>query len=127
MPDALIEEEIDFMIETLKADLERKKMKFEQYLEQLKNAGKDMSDIRKEYAPEAEKRVKLRLVLAHLFKEKNIEVSEDEIDQEIERMTEFYPEAKRGEVKEHYGKDTARRNQLENRMRLDKFLNTTLE
>lgn len=74
--DMLVEEEIDFEIEQLKKDLERRHIPFERYLEMLKEKKKD---IREEFRTKAEKQVKLRFLLQYLFKKHAFHVSNEEV------------------------------------------------
>lgn len=77
VPPLLVEEEVDYMIMDTQKEIESKGLKFETYIEKLK---KEKKDIRKEYTPEAEKRVRIRLILNYLFRTLKIDVSDEEIN-----------------------------------------------
>ncbi|MBI2464366.1 trigger factor [Candidatus Peregrinibacteria bacterium] len=76
--DMLIEAEIDFEIEQLKKDMERRNVPFERYLEMIKEKKKD---IRTEFREKAEKQVKIRLILQYLFRKHDFKVSDDEVEE----------------------------------------------
>ncbi|MDP3710391.1 MAG: trigger factor [bacterium] len=76
VPDVLIERELDKMLAELKSGIENMGMRWEDYLLQIK---KKPEDLRKDWRAEAEKRVKIALVLREVAKQENIEIPEDEI------------------------------------------------
>lgn len=89
----LIEEEIDAMLETLEKELAEKGIKIADFMEDMK---KRKRDVRKEHEPEAVKRVKLRVIVQHLFKTLKIEVTESEIDEVMSRaLTRNLPDEER--------------------------------
>jgi trigger factor len=125
VPEILVEEEIVYIMEDMKYDIEKKTgLKFEEYLKMVK---KDEESIKKEMAKEAEKRVKLRLVLSHIFKVENLEPKEDEITQQINKIVEYYPEKSREHERTHYEKGRQEYLQLVNKMKLDKLFNKYLK
>ncbi|MEK7171301.1 MAG: trigger factor [Patescibacteria group bacterium] len=96
-PPVLVEEEVDYMIADLKREIEGKGLKFETYMEKMKNEKRDM---KKEFEPEAEKRVRVRLILNFLFKEAKIDVTEEEINTAAQRLSAVTPEADRVKLAE---------------------------
>ena len=94
-PPVLVEEEVDYMIADLKREIEGKGLKFETYMEKMKNEKRDM---KKEFEPEAEKRVRVRLILNFLFKEAKIDVTEEEINTAAQRLSAVTPEADRARL-----------------------------
>lgn len=83
LPEAMVEEEVDYIIEDLKQDLSQRGVAdFEAFLVQAKTT---MEDLRKKYKPEAEKRIKIRLALTHIIKEEKLEITDAEVEEYAER------------------------------------------
>lgn len=82
-PNMLIEEETHRMIHEAEHNLSGSGLTMEQFLEMSK---KTLSDLENEMKPEAEKRVKIGIVLGEVAKQENINVEEKEIDAEIDRI-----------------------------------------
>jgi len=89
LPDILIEEERDAMIDDLKKRIEQMGLSFEQYLLHLK---KSIDDLKKELLPEAEKRVRMLLCIYEIAKKENIKIEEKEIEEEINKILKQHPE-----------------------------------
>lgn len=87
IPDILIEAEINKMIDEFKHYFEHQNIKFEDYLNQIK---KEEKDLRQEFKPKAEQRIKTALAIHQLAKEQKIDISEAEVDKEVERLTNLY-------------------------------------
>lgn len=98
VPPVLLNEEIDYMVSDLKRDVEAKGLKFSTYLEQLKAQGKDP---RVEFNPEAEKRVRIRLILHFLFQKMEISVSEDEVKLAQAKLLERTKESERAALQQN--------------------------
>lgn len=114
LPDMLIGEEVEYMTSELKSDLEKKGMDLKKYLEKLK---KDEKDLQKEMHTEAEKRLKLRFALQFLFKEEKIEVSDPNLEKEIEKLIRNFPENEQEKVRTEYQTSSGRA-RLRNRLML---------
>lgn len=95
VPPLLIDEEIDYMIQDLKGELEGRKLNFESYLEKLK---KENRDLRKEYEKEAEKRIRIRLILNYIFRTLSIDVSDEEMQTAEQKLLERTPEQDRSKL-----------------------------
>ncbi|MFQ7798676.1 MAG: hypothetical protein ACLRHW_03575 [Coprobacillus cateniformis] len=52
--------------------------------------GKTMEDMKTEMSEQAEKRVKFNLILAEIAKAENIEISDEEVDDEIKEIATYY-------------------------------------
>ncbi|MGB4253913.1 MAG: trigger factor [Minisyncoccales bacterium] len=89
LPDILIEEERDAMIDDLKKRIEQMGISFEQYLLHLK---KSIDDLKKELLPEAEKRTRMLLCIYEIAKKENIKIEEKEIEEEINKILKQHPE-----------------------------------
>lgn len=79
----MVEDQLTTMIQNFDQDLHRHDMELSLYLAKI---GKTQDDIKKEWRPEAERQVKMALVLHSLAKENNIEVSREEVDQALEEL-----------------------------------------
>ncbi len=123
IPEILIEEELDAMIEEFKHELAHQGIKFEQYLEATKETVEKLKEKRKK---EAEKRLKLRFALQELFKKEKIEVDDNEIKEEIKKIKMLYPENERLKVDVIYAKGGQGRSQLENKIKIEKLFSKFL-
>jgi len=84
-PPALVERETDRRVERLEGDLAERGLTLEAYLERTHQT---IEQVRGEMAPDAEAAVRRSLVLDEIGKAEKIEVTQQEIDAEIERMAE---------------------------------------
>ena len=94
LPEILVQNEIEKMIEELKAQLDKMQLPFEKYLEQIK---KDEKELRKELQELAEKRVISALVLREIASIEKIEVSEKEIEEKVNEILKQIPETEKKE------------------------------
>ena len=102
LPEILVQNEIEKMIEELRAQLDKMQLPFEKYLEQIK---KDEKELRKELQELAEKRVISALVLREIASIEKIEVSEKEIEEKVNEILKQIPET---EKKENIDKNNLR-------------------
>jgi trigger factor len=84
-PPIVLENEIDHLMRDLEMRLSSQNLAFDDYL---KIEGKNAEEIRDELKPAAEERVSRGLVLGQVVEDENIEVGDEEVTQEIERMLE---------------------------------------
>ena len=82
IPDPLIEEEIDGLVDELARSIARQGLTFEQYLSA---AGKSAEEIRGEMRERGERRARTLLVLSAVAGAEGVEVPEELIDEEVER------------------------------------------
>ncbi|MFH1367066.1 MAG: trigger factor [Patescibacteria group bacterium] len=87
IPELLMDSELDKMIKELEHDIMSQGMKFEDYLKAVK---KTPEDLKKEFTPTAEKRIKTALIIRHIAKEEKIQVTPQEIEAEIKKTKETY-------------------------------------
>lgn len=118
VPPLLIDEEVDYMIADLQRELEGRGLKFETYVEKFK---KEKRDLKKEYEPEAEKRIRIRLILNYLFRELKIEVTPEELGQAAQVLESRTPEADRSKLKEQFEKHGEVYLRLKNNLMLEKL------
>lgn len=115
LPDSLVEEEINFIIDEMKQNIESKGMEFDKFLEQTKTTHKDLHD---KYKDEAERRIKIRLGLQHIIKAEKIEIGDSELEKELEVIKGMYPESEKEKIQEEYNKGELKA-QLKNRLALE--------
>ncbi len=94
LPEILVQNEIEKMIEELKIQLDKMQLPFEKYLEQIK---KNEKELRKELQELAEKRVISALVLREIASIEKIEVSEKEIEEKVNEILKQIPETEKKE------------------------------
>lgn len=90
LPKVLVETELDKMAEEMKAQISQMGLKFEDYLKHIK---KEVSDLKKDWHNEAEKRLKIGLVLAEIAKEEKLAPELAEVEKEIKHLQEHYKDA----------------------------------
>lgn len=83
IPDALIEMQIDRMVEEMNYRLSYQGLKLEDYL---KYVGKSIEDYRNEYKPQAEGIVKSQLVIEKIISDEKIEATDADVEARIEEM-----------------------------------------
>ena len=87
IPEAMIEFQCETMIDEFAQRIVQNGISFEQYLQ---FTGTDVNGLKEQVRPEAVKRIQSSLVLEQIAKEENIEVSDADIDAEIEKMAAAY-------------------------------------
>ena len=87
LPEVMIENRINHMIEELKSGLEGRGMKFEQYLEYVKM---DLDAIRNNYREIASENVKADLMLEAIAKAEDVKVEATDLADEVENMAKAY-------------------------------------
>ena len=80
IPQAMIEREIDSLVQKFEYQLMYQGLKLQDYLEFLKVTE---SDFRKNYQEQAKKNVMHQLIISHIIKEENIEATAEEVDAKI--------------------------------------------
>ncbi|MGM0470972.1 MAG: trigger factor [Bacillota bacterium] len=83
IPETMIENELDMMINNMKQRLQQQGMDFEQYLSVM---GKEEEDFRDEQREEARNQVKSTLVLDAIAEEEDINVTDEELENKIEEI-----------------------------------------
>ena len=87
IPEAMIETQCETMLDEFAQRITQSGLSFEQYLQ---FSGTDVNGLKEQVRPEAVKRIQSGLVLEQIAKEENIEVSDADIDAEIEKMATAY-------------------------------------
>jgi trigger factor len=87
IPEAMIDTQCETMVEEFAQRIAQSGLTMEQYLQ---FSGLTVDALKEQVRPEAVSRIQSSLVLEQIAKEENIEVSEEEIDAEIEKMAASY-------------------------------------
>lgn len=87
VPAVMVEDEMSRMMQELDQQLRYQGLNLNQYME---FTGKDMAAFRDEIKPDAERQVKTRMILSGIAEAENIEISEKEMDEEINVMAAQY-------------------------------------
>lgn len=87
IPDVMVETQCDAMMEEFAQRIAWNGLSMEQYLQ---FSGATVDGLREQMRPEALSRIQSSLVLEQIAKEEQIEVSEEELDAEIEKMAQRY-------------------------------------
>ena len=86
-PATMVADEMDRMIQELEQQMRYQGLNIQQYLQ---FTGSTLDDFRKEIKPEAEKRVATRIVLRSIGDVEKVEVTDEDMDKELQRMSEAY-------------------------------------
>lgn len=86
-PATMVADEMERMIQELEQQMRYQGLNIEQYLQ---FTGSTLDDFRNEIKPEAEKRVATRIVLRSIGDVENVEVTDEDLDKELQRMSEAY-------------------------------------
>ena len=86
-PATMVADEMDRMIQELEQQMRYQGLNIQQYLQ---FTGSTLDDFRNEIKPEAEKRVATRIVLRSIGDVENVEVTDENLDKELQRMSEAY-------------------------------------
>lgn len=87
IPEEMIDTQVDNMLNDLVNQLVSRGLTFEQYM---RVTGMNIDQLREQMRPDADKRIRASLVLDQISKEEDIQVSEEEIEKEYERISELY-------------------------------------
>lgn len=86
-PATMVADEMDRMIQELEQQMRYQGLNIQQYLQ---FTGSTLDDFCNEIKPEAEKRVATRIVLRSIGDVENVEVTDEDLDKELQRMSEAY-------------------------------------
>ncbi|MEB1807688.1 MAG: trigger factor [Bacillaceae bacterium] len=87
IPAAMVETETDRMLQEFGQRLQMQGMNLEMYAQ---FTGTDEAGMREQFKADAEKRVKVNLTLEAIAQAENIEVTDEDVDKELEKMSEMY-------------------------------------
>jgi len=112
IPSGMIETETENMLKEVEQRLSYQGLKLDQYLQMI---GKTKQEFRDEYKEEAERQVKVNLVLEAVEKAAKIEVTDKDIDEKIKEMAEAY-----GQKEEEIKNNAQLRNYIEGSLKSEK-------
>lgn len=84
LPPAMIDRQVEDDIQRLSQQLQREQMSFDEFL---RFGNKTLDEYKEEARPDAEKRLRNSIVLEEFSKAENIEVTENDLMEEIDRIT----------------------------------------
>lgn len=87
IPAAMIDTQCDNMINQFAQQMAQQGLSMDQYMQ---FSGTTIDQLKEQVRPEAEQRIKSDLVLEQIAKEENIEISDEDLDEEIEKMAKMY-------------------------------------
>ncbi|MCM3715072.1 trigger factor [Alkalihalobacillus oceani] len=87
IPEAMITTEVDRMMQEFEQRLQMQGMNLEMYYQ---FSGQDESAMREQFKVDGEKRVRINLTLEAIADAENLEVTEEDVDKELEKMAEMY-------------------------------------
>lgn len=124
LPEAMVEEEINFMFDRSRKNMGARGKDFDEFLEEQKAKGKD---VRKDMRDNAEKQIKLKLALRDIYVKEKLEVTDQDIGAEVQKILATYPEKHHDEIKKMYAKGSEGYRIMENQIRLNKVLEKYLK
>lgn len=87
VPEVMIENDVQAKIDDFSRNIQQQGLTLDVYLQYM---GQTVETMKEAYRPMSEKQVKARLVLEAVAKAENIEVSDDEIEAEVEKIAKNY-------------------------------------
>ena len=87
IPECMIEEQFDKQIEEFGYQMQRNGMSMDDYLKMM---GGDVSKLRASFRPMAENNVKANVLIAQVIDEEKIEVTDEEVEAEVQKLAEQY-------------------------------------
>ena len=85
IPECMIEEQLDKQIEEFGYQMQRNGMSMDDYLKMM---GGDVSKLRASFRPMAENNVKANVLIAQVVDEEKIEVTDEEVEAEVQKLAE---------------------------------------
>jgi len=96
VPDVLIDEEVEKMMQKFKFDIEQYKMNMDDYLKQLE---KTEDDLRAEWKPDATKRAKMNLILPEIAKKEKLVADAAAVEKEVAHIKEHQEDVNEQQAK----------------------------
>lgn len=91
LPEILIHEELHKMLHEFEVQTQQMGMTADQYLKQI---GKTKKDLEKDWQPQAEKRIKSALAFGRIISERELEISGEKIEEEMNKTLQYYKNEK---------------------------------
>lgn len=120
LSDILIDEELKLLKKEIEADLQKRGQTFENFTTDLeKREGKKFNEL---YHDKALERVKLRFIVDHVMKVKKLEVTEDEIEADIQNKVETADESIKKHVEDYYKQNPQAKESIKQHLLMDKLI-----
>lgn len=87
LPQILVDQELDRMLGKFRHDIESMKMNFDDYLKEIK---KSEDDLKKEWKVDAEKRVKMNMILPKIAEAEKLSPNKEEVAKEVAHLKEHH-------------------------------------
>lgn len=91
IPQVMIDHEVEHMVQDFEQRLRFQGLDLDNYF---KFTGSSMEQLKEQFKEDAEKRVRISLTIEAISKAENIEVTEEDIDKELDKMAELYSQDK---------------------------------
>lgn len=121
LPEAMVDTQCETMLEEFAQRIAQSGLTMEQYLQ---FSGLTMDALKEQVRPEAVSRIQSSLVLEQIAKEENIEVSDEDVDAEIEKMAASYG-MEADKLKEYMGDD--QRDSMKKELAITKAVDLVME
>ncbi len=86
-PEIMIDDQVEHMLQDLEVSMTQRGLSMDKYLSYMNT---DISAIRERYRPAAGEQVRTELTLDTIVKAEKLEVSDDELSEEVEKMAKAY-------------------------------------
>ena len=87
IPDSMVDAQVEGLVADYGRRMQSQGITLDQYLQ---ITGMSKADLNNQFKPQALKQIKTRLVLEEVAKKENIQVSEDEINAELQKIADSY-------------------------------------
>ena len=87
IPDKMIDAQAENMVQDMARRMQSQGLSLDMYL---KYTGMTVEQMKEQARPDAEKRIRTRLVLEAVAKVENIQISDEKVDEEVAKMAEAY-------------------------------------
>ena len=87
IPDKMIDAQAENMVQDMARRMQSQGLSLDMYL---KSTGMTVEQMKEQARPDAEKRIRTRLVLEAVAKAENIQISDEKVDEEVAKMAEAY-------------------------------------
>ena len=87
IPDKMIDAQAENMVQDMARRMQSQGLSLDMYL---KYTGMTVEQMKEQARPDAEKRIRTRLVLEAVAKAENIQISDEKVDEEVANMAEAY-------------------------------------
>lgn len=121
IPEPMIDMQCESMIQEFEGRISQQGLTLDQYMQL---SGSNVKRIKEQVRPEAIQRIQSSLVLEKIAKEENVEVSEEEINEQIEKMASVY--GMPGEKMKEFLSDEDKEN-LERNLAIEKAVDIIME